>query len=451
MNSGKKESLIPRRGFLKGATASGAAFFAPWIVPSSVFGKNSPHNRINVGIIGIGRQAKYANLPFFLHAPDAQVVSVCEVDHWRLENARKQVESYYGKNKASGTYKGCDVCTDFREVIDRPDIDVVMISTPDHWHVPMSIAAARAGKDVCLEKPITMSIREGRALVDAMERYGRVFRVDSEFRSLRVFQRACELVLNGRIGEVQKIQVGVPKGDKACEPQQPMPVPKELEYEMWLGPAPEVPYTLHRVHPRHSYSRPGWMRVRDYCDGMITNWGAHLVDIAQWGNGTEKTGPVEVQATGVFPEEGLWNVLLDFEARYRFANGVEMTYTTSKPYVRFQGTEGWIEAAYSGRTLKAEPTSILDETIRPDEIHLRMKPEKRDFLDCVKSRERTLESAEVGHRTTSVCHLGHISIQLGGKKLKWDPDEERFLNSDAANRLTRRHSLRPPWGNFMEV
>ena len=451
MNSEKTKSRLSRRSMLKRAAASGAAIAAPWIVPGSVRGQNAPSNRINVGMIGIGRQAKYANLPFFLHASDAHVVSVCEVDRWRLENARKQVESYYSKNKPGGTYTGCHVCTDFREVIDRPDIDVVMISTPDHWHVPMSIAAARAGKDVCLEKPITMSIGEGRALVDAMERYGRVFRVDSEFRSIRVFHRACELVLNGRIGEVQKIQVGVPKGDIGCEPQPTMSVPKELEYDMWLGPAPNAPYTVRRVHPRHSYSRPGWMRVRDYCDGMITNWGAHLVDIAQWGNGTERTGPVEVQATGKFPEDGLWNVLLDFEAHYRYANGVEMTYTTSRPYVRFQGTEGWIEAAYSGRSLKAEPDSILDETIRPDEIHLRLKPEKRDFLDCVKSRERTLEDAEVGHRTTSVCHLGHMSILLGGKRLEWDPAAERFLNSDAANRLSRRYALRSPWGDFLQA
>ncbi len=451
MNSETKSSKLTRRSLLKRATTAGAGLAAPWVVPSSVLGQNSASNRLNVAMIGIGRQAKYANLPFFLHAPDAHVVAVCEVDHWRLENARKQVEKHYGKNKPSGTYQGCQVTTDFREVIDRPDVDVVMISTPDHWHVPMAIAAARAGKDVCLEKPITMSIREGRALVDAMERYGRVFRVDSEFRSIRVFHRACELVLNGRIGEVQSIQVGVPKGDKACEPQPNMPVPQELDYEMWLGPAPQVPYTRRRVHPRHSYSRPGWMRVRDYCDGMITNWGAHLVDIAQWGNGTELTGPIEVQATGKFPEDGLWNVLLDFEAHYRYANGVKMTYTTSWPHVRFEGTEGWVEAGYSGRTLKAEPESILDETIRPDEIHLRLKPEKRDFLDCVKSRERTLESAEVGHRTTSVCHLGHISIQLGGKKLEWDPDAERFLNSRAANRLTRRYALKPPWGKLVKA
>lgn len=450
-NGERRARNVSRRSFLKRAGASAAAIGAPWVVPASVLGAQSPANRVNVGMIGIGRQARYANMKSFLGAPDAQVVAVCEVDRWRLENARKQVEDHYGKNKRSGNYTGCATCTDFREVLDRPDVDAVMISTPDHWHVPMAIAAARAGKDICLEKPITMSIDEGRALCDAVERYGRVFRVDSEFRSIRVFHRTCELVLNGRIGEVQRIEVGVPKGDVGCDPQPEMPVPEELEYDMWLGPAPEAPYTERRVHPRHGYSRPGWMRVRDYCDGMVTNWGAHLVDIAQWGNGSELTGPVEVQARGKYPSDGLWNVLLNFEAEYRFADGVRMRYTTGRPFVRFEGTEGWIEAGYSGRTLEAQPESLLNEQIKPGEIHLPLKPEKRDFLDCVKTRETTLESAEVEHRTTSVCHLADISIRLGGRKLRWDPDAERFLNSDAANRLTRRRALRPLWGLYLRV
>jgi predicted dehydrogenase len=318
-----------------------------------------------------------------------------------------------------------------------------MVSTPDHWHVPMAIAAAKAGKDICCEKPLTLSIAEGRILSDTVRRYKRVFRTDSEFRSISCFQRACELVLNGRIGKLHTIRTGVPAGDVACGPQPEMAVPKELDYDLWLGPAPLAAYTEKRVHPPHTYGRPGWMRVLDYCEGMVSNWGAHLNDIAQWGNGTERTGPVEVEGKGRFPADGLWNVLLDFEVRYRFANGVEMFYDTSRPYVRFEGSEGWVEADYGKRSLKTHPESIVKSPIGPDEIHLPLKHEKRDFIDCVKTRGKTLADAEVGHRTTSLCQLGHIAIQVG-RKLKWDPDAERFVNDEPANRLLSR-SMRSPW------
>jgi hypothetical protein len=185
------------------------------------------------------------------------------------------------------------------------------------------------------------------------------------------------------------------------------------------------------------------MRVLDYCEGMVTNWGAHLNDIAQWGNGTERTGPVEVEGSGSFPSEGLWNVLLNFEIKYRYANGVQFFYNISHPHVRFEGTEGWIEADYNTRAIKAHPESILKSTIGPGEIHLPLKSEKRDFIDAVKTRGQTLEDAEVGHRTTSLCQLGHIAIQVG-QKLKWDPDAERFTNDETANRLLRR-PMRSPW------
>jgi predicted dehydrogenase len=391
----------------------------------------------------MGRQAYHSNIKAFLNAPDTQVVAVCDVDRWRLDNAKEAVEKHYAKEKTSGTFAGCSAYKDFRELLERADIDAVMISTPDHWHVPMAVAAAKAGKDICCEKPLTLSIAEGRILSDTVTRYNRVFRTDSEFRSHSCFQRACELVLNGRIGRIQTIRTGVPAGDIACGPQPDMPVPEELDYEMWLGPAPQAPYTLSRVQPRHSYSRPGWMRVLDYCEGMVTNWGAHLNDIAQWGNGTERTGPAEVEGTGEFPSDGLWNVLLSFEIRYRFADGVQMFYNTSKPYVRFEGTDGWIQAEYSNRVLKAHPESILKEPIGPDEIHLPLKSEKRDFIDAVKTRGQTLADAEVGHRTTSLCQIGHIAVQTG-RKLRWDPEAERFTNDDTANRLLSR-PIRSPW------
>jgi len=441
----KKANVLTRRQFLKSsaAAATGAVLFAPTILPARVFGADAPSNRITVGMIGMGRQAVGSNLKFFLNASDTQVVAVCDVDAWRLDNAQKTVEKHYAEERASGTFKGCSIYKDFRELLARTDIDTVMISTPDHWHVPMAIAAARAGKDICCEKPLTLSIAEGRALSNIVQRYNRVFRTDSEFRSHACFQRACELVLNGRIGRVHTIRTGVPAGDEACGPQPTMPVPEELDYELWQGPAPSAPYTETRVHPRESYGRPGWMRILDYCEGMVTNWGAHLNDIAQWGNGTERTGPVEVEGSGRFPSDGLWNVLLSFEIRYRYANGVRLFYNISRPYVRFEGTEGWVEADYNSRGLKAHPESILKSPIGPDEIHLPLKSEKRDFIDAVKTRGQTLADAEVGHRTTSLCQLGHIAIQVG-RKLKWDPDAERFINDETANRLLSR-PMRSPW------
>ena len=391
----------------------------------------------------MGRQAYYSNLKSFLAASDVQVVAVCDVDTWRLDNARKAVEEHYGKERAAGAFRGCSVYKDFRELLDRPGIDAVMISSPDHWHVPMAIAAAKAGKDICCEKPLTLSIAGGRALSDTVKRYNRVFRTDSEFRSHACFQRACELVLNGRIGKVHTIRTGVPAGDVGGKAEPEMPVPDELDYEMWLGPAPYAPYTLNRVHPRQSYSRPGWMRVPDYCEGMVTNWGAHLNDIAQWGNGTDRTGPVEVAGSGKYPRDGLWNVLLSFELEYKYADGVKLFYNISQPHVRFEGSAGWIQADYNDRSLKAEPASILKSPIGPDEIHLPLKSEKRDFIDTVKTRGQTLADAEVGHRTNSLCQIGHIAIQLG-RKLRWNPEAEKFINDDPANRLLSR-PMRSPW------
>ncbi len=436
---------LTRRRFLRNSAGAvaGATLLSPTIVPSSVFGANAPSNRVTVGMIGMGRQAYYSNVKSFLSFPDVQVAAVCDVDAWRLESGRKAVEDHYAKDRSSGTFKGCATFRDFRDLLARADIDAVMVSTPDHWHVPISIAAAKAGKDISCEKPVTLCIEEGRILSDTVRRYHRVFRMDSEFRSLACFQRTCELVLNGRIGKVHTIRTGVPVGDVAGPLEPTMPVPEELDYEMWLGPAPVAPYTVNRVHAPRKYDRPGWMRVRDYCEGMITNWGAHLNDIAQWGNGTERTGPVEVEGTGKYPRDGLWEVLLSFEVRYKYANGVQLFYNTSRPYVRFEGSEGWIEADYSKRTVTAQPQSILDSPLKADEIHLPLKDEKRDFIDAVKTRGPTLADAEVAQRTTSLCQLGHIAIQVG-HKLAWDPQAERFTNDEAANRLLGR-PMRSPW------
>jgi myo-inositol 2-dehydrogenase / D-chiro-inositol 1-dehydrogenase len=386
---------------------------------------------VAVGMIGVGRQAYQVNLTQFLKMPDVQIVAICDADSWRLENAKKKIEENYGKGKSSGSYRGCQTYVDFNELLAGKDIDAVMISTPDHWHAPMALAAFEAGKDVSLEKPITRTIAEGRRISDAAKKLGRVFRVDSELRSTRSVHQAAELVHNGRIGQIRTVTVGVPGSDVPCPPQPEMPVPKELDYERWQGPAPRAPYTEKRVHTPKSYDRPGWMRNLFYCDGMITNWGAHLDDGAMWCTGLERTGPLQVEGTGTYPPpDSFWNVLLKFEIHYQFANGVRWTYRTEKPYFKIEGTEGWVWADFS--KIDAEPASLLKEKVKPDGVRFRFKSDKQDFIDCVKSRQETLEPAEIGHRVTSLCHLGHIAIQLG-EKLNWDPEKERFINNDAAN------------------
>ncbi|MCX7049260.1 MAG: Gfo/Idh/MocA family oxidoreductase [Candidatus Sumerlaeota bacterium] len=444
-----KRKGISRRDFVKRtATLAGLAAAVPaipTIIPSSALGADgavAPSNRVTLGMIGVGRQGHLANLKQFLTFPDVQIVAVNDVDSWRVELACDAVEKSYSKAKESGAYKGCQTFKDFRELLARPEIDAVMVSTPDHWHALHAIAAARAGKDVCCEKPLVRTIAEGRLLSDTVSRMGRVFRTDTEVRSLKTFVRAVELVLNGRIGKLHTIRTGTPAGDVGCGLKPDMPVPEEVDYESWQGPALQAPYTVDRVHPpKDIKGRPGWMRVRHYCDGMITNWGAHLNEIAQWGNGTDRTGPVEVEGTGEFPSDGLWNVLLSFETRMKFANGVNMIFKLDRPYTRFEGDEGWVEAGFSH--LKAEPESILKSVIPPSGIHLPLIPEKRDWIDAIKTRGSSLMDAEIGHRTTSLCLLGYIAI-LRGKKLAWDPKAERFTNDEEANRMLSA-PMRAPW------
>lgn len=388
-----------------------------------------------MGFIGTGRQAMYANIPGFLRQPDAQVVAVCDVDSWRLERAQQAVEELYGKNAPSGKFNGCSKVADWRELIARRDVDAVMISTPDHWHVPIAIAALRAGKDVSCEKPLTRSVSEGRKLVECVAQHNRVFCTDSEFRSERMFHKAAQLVRNGQLGKLRRIITATPK-DTTLPPQPDMPVPPELNYDMWLGPAPEKPYTEKRVHPRHEdKGRPGWITIRDYADGMLANWGAHLNDIAMWGNNTERTGPVLVEATGTFPSESnLWNVILEFEARFSFANGVELVSKTDQPYIRFEGSEGWVQVDYPSH-IEVEPESLLTWEPGPNDVRLpKMVSEKRDFLDAVKARRQPQYDAEGGHRVASLSHLALASIRLG-RKLKWDPAAERVIDDAEANKV----------------
>lgn len=442
-------SPLNRRTFLQRAAAGAAtAFAAPMIVPSSVFGADgtvAPSNRITVGFIGAGRQCQYANIPGFLHEPDAQGVAVCDVDSWRLAQAAKQVEDFYATQTNSGSFKGCARFSDWRDLLARKDIDAVMISTPDHWHVPISVAALRAGKDIACEKPLTRSIAEGRFLSDLVTKTQRVFRTDSEFRSNRTYHRAAQLVRNGKIGKLQRIVTAFPK-DPTLPAQPDMPVPEELDYEMWQGPAVRRPYTAKRVHPRREVKgRPGWICISDYADGMMANWGAHFNDIALWGPDLNHTGPATIEGTGKFPPKGnLWDIISEFDVTFTYANGVTLECKTQAPAIRWEGTEGWIQVKYPNE-IETQPESLLSWQPGPGDVHLTYKTsEKRDFLDGVKSRGPVLYDCEAGHRTNSLALLSLIAIALG-RKLRWDPAKERFIGDDEANARLKPIAWHAPW------
>ena len=423
-----------RRVFLKKSAVGAVGTLIPTIVPSGVFGDLAPSNRINVAVIGCGRQAVSPNIPQLLSSRHAQLVGVCDVDSWRLANAQKQVNDFYSKEKGF-SYNGCKAYDDYRKVMQQKDIDAVMLSLPDHWHVPMAIEAARAGKHISLEKPISTCIEHGRKLVEAIKRHKIITRNDSEFRTLPKFSRAVELVRNGRIGKIQRIYVAVPPetNGSALPPQPNMQVPSELNYDQWLGPAWEAPYTEKRVHAIKAYGRPGWMRIDSYCNGMISNWGAHLMGIVQWGNNSEYTGPISVEGSGEF-DRGLWNSLNKFDIRYRYANGVELFYKIERPYVRFEGSDGWIEIEYQDK-LTASSQAILDSQIGPDEMQIRNLPsDKEDFLLAIKAGKPTLEPLETAHRTISMCQLGLIAVKTGAK-LTWNPETEEIIGDNAATSM----------------
>lgn len=424
---------------------AGAAF--PLIVPSTLFGATAPSNRINVALIGLGRQARYANLKPFLFSEHTVVTALCDVDAWRLAQAKQEVDKHYGNSD-------CKTYRDWREAVAQDDLDAVMNSTPDHWHVPISLAAVRAGKHVSCEKPLTLSVAEGRILADAVKQQGVVFRTDTECRSNAYMHRAAEIVRNGYIGKLKHAEVGVPTGDAAGGKADPMPVPDDLDYAMWLGPAPEKPYTLDRVHPPQDYGRPGWMRCRDYCEGMITNWGTHVLDVLQLAHDSERTGPIEVEATGEYPApgSGLWSVLLNFKARFRYADGVTVDYATrDAAYVRFEGEEGWIQSIWlSGGNLKAGLTASSETILRTKpkdgDIRLPQRPDKEDFIYGIRTGQPVMTDAEIGHRTCSMGQIAHIAVQTG-RKLAWNPDTERFADDEEANALLER----PIRGDWMTV
>lgn len=446
MNATNHESSAPRisrREFIKKTLATASALAFPSFIPASAFGNAAPSHRITLGCIGVGRMGQ-ADLRDFLGFDEVQVLAVCDVDRKRALEAQQLVEAHYRARATNGSYKGCAIYRDFREVLARTDIDAVAIVTPDHWHGLIAIAAAQAGKDIFVEKPLTFTIHEGCVLRDTVARYGCVSQIGSQQRSEANFRFACELVRNGHIGALHTVRVGLPL-DPTTRALEIMPVPAELDYEMWLGPAPWQPYSEKRVHPRADYGRPGWMCCTDYCHGMISNWGAHHLDIAQWGMGTEWSGPTRVKAHTTFPADGMWEVHGAFRVEYEYAHGVKLicaSTTEHKPGVVFEGSAGWVHVDRGA--LATQPSNLLHAVIGPNETHLyQSNNHKQNFLECIKSRAQTITPIALGHRSNTLCNLGDLAMRLG-RELRWDAAQECFHDDEEANRMLQR-PLRSPW------
>ncbi len=451
---------MKRRIFLKNATvAVTGSIIAPTIVPSSVFGKNAPSNIINLGQIGCGRIARGHDMEELLKYNQARFVAVCDLDSHRLADGKKLVEDSYNKKYGSNKYIDVKTYDDYKELLLNKDIDAVVISTPDHWHSQPAMEAALAGKDIYLQKPTSLTITEGRLLSNIVHQQGVILQMGTQQRSSAQFRRAAELVRNGRIGKIHTVKIGLP-GDPSGALFKEMPVPKNLNFDMWLGSTPEIPYTENLVHPQNGYGRPGWLRHENYGAGMITGWGQHHYDSAAWGMDTEHTGPVSVEAVAQFPKSGSWNVHGDFMVKQEYENGITVYTSGGFPNgIRYEGTDGWIfvtRGAYRAtasdpipegatQALDASNPKILESKIAENEVHLYKSEEQHgNWLDCIKSRNAPVSPIEIGHRSCSVCLISHIAMKIPGI-LKWDPKTEKFIDNDLASSMLSRPQ-RYPYG-----
>ena len=431
---------VRRREFLKKAAAAamGAAGL-PLFIPARALGRDgnsAPSDRITIGCIGVGGMGT-ANMTSFLHKRDAHVVAVCDVDAVHRKAAADAVNANYGS-------KDCAQYEDFRELIARPGLDAVSIATPDQWHGVIAVAAAMAGLDIYGEKPLAYTISEGRAIVDAVKRYARVWQTGSWQRSQRHFRYGCELVRNGRIGKVHTVRVGLPYGNSIADMggYQVTNPPAGFNYDMWLGPAPWAPYCPNRCHWNFRW-------ISDYSGGQLTDWAGHHCDIANWGMNTERSAPIEIEGTAEFPpaNEGLFDTAEGYRFEARFKEGFTMIVADRKKQplgmgVQFEGENGWVYVDRSG--IDASPKSLLTSVIGPDEVHLYVSDDHhQNFLDCVRSRSLTVTPVEVAHHSIMVGHLGLIAMKLG-RKVVWDPAAERFVNDPAADSYLVR-PMRSPW------
>jgi len=440
----QRDQIISRRSFLKRAAT---AIAVPYIVPSSAIGgggRGLPSNRLTMGLIGLGSMGM-RHVKGFLQEDDCRVIAVCDVDASRQCAAAEEINKHYGN-------RDCAQYNDFQDLISRDDVDTLCIAVPDHWHSIIAIMGVRAGKDIYGEKPLALTISEGRAIVEAVHRYKCVWQTGSWQRSTAHFRFGCELVRNQRIGTLQRVEVGLgggynPGGGRPIvyqiDPQPVMPVPEGFDYEMWLGPAPWAPYTEKRCHWNFRW-------ILDYSGGQVTDWGTHHIDIAHWGMDVDETGPLEVEGRGEFPKDGLWDAAVDYDFKCKYANDLTMYVGSNNHYrqgVRFIGDRGWVHVTRSG--LNANPKKLLKEKMGPQEVHLarpsgeHRQGHRRDFLDCVKTRAQTIAPIEVGHHSATAAHLGNIAMMLG-RKICWDPKREQIIDDPTANRMLNR-AMRCPW------
>ncbi len=428
----QQQQRIPRRDFLRrsGGLALGASAVAA--LPGGLINSaraatgQAPSESIRVGVIGVGGQGRNH---LFSHTLNKNVVAVSDVDTSHVERAQKDFQSRFDR-KLEG-------CQDYRQLLDRKDIDAVLIATPDHWHALPAIHACQAGKDVYCEKPLTLTIHEGQAMLKAARRYKRIVQTGSQQRSSREFFRAATYVRSERIGEVKNVRVGLPGVNWTREPLVPDgDPPAELDYDMWLGPAPWRPYNKHRVH---YYFRFFW----DYSGGQMTNWGAHHLDIAQWALGMDETGPVEISARAEFDPQGRFEVPGWFEITYKYANGAKVICGQShRTGATFEGQDGTI---YVNRgKIQSSVKGVLDDPIADDEVQLYKSANHHlNWLECIKSRKLPICDVAIGHRSATVCHLGNIAARIG-RTIRWDPSKEVIVGDAQAANMTS-YEYRAPW------
>ena len=428
------QSQLTRRRFLRVAAASAAA--APYVITSGALGAAAgvppAGERVTLAHIGVGGQGG-GLLGHFLGLGLGQSVAVCDCFRSRREGAAARVEQAYAQRSGQGTFKGCTPYADFRAVMDRPDIDAVVIATPDHWHVPLGLAAARAGKDMYIEKPLGLAIEWDKALRAAVRRYGRVFQYGTQQRGQAHIRQGCELVRNGRIGRITAVDVWAPDGATGGSTV-PIPVPEGFDYDRWLGPAQESPYTADRC------TSSGSWHVYDNSIGFLGGWGAHPLDVLHWGY--PDAIPVEYEGTGFIPSSGLFSTVVHWDIRGRYANGVPFTLKPGGDKTLFTGTDGWISISRGG--WDAEPKSLLKATLGPNDVRLHASNDhKRDFLECVKSRQDPASHIETACQSDFISHLSDIAVRTG-RRIVWDPVKETIVGDADAARMMNR-PMRSPW------
>lgn len=446
---------LTRREFSRLSLLGAGVAALPNIIPARLLGASAPSNRVRVGQIACGRIARDHDMPAIFHSGLADIIAVCDLDSKRAAEGKKRVEDLHAEK--GSTPAPITVYRDYAELLARSDIDAVAISTPDHWHAELALAAVHAGKDVYLQKPMTMTHAEGILLRAAVAKTGRIFQLGSQQRcNDPQFRKACEFVRSGRVGRLKSVEIGLPI-DPTAPDNPPQPVPANLDYNRWLGPTPDQPYTEQRVHPQKGYGRPGWLRNDAYCLGMITGWGAHHYDILHWALDCELGGPSRVEGRGEFPTNKIWNVHGAYDIQLTYPGGVIVHVSNRFPNgLKFIGDEGWIFTSRNAVATKdpsiprgrlqplhpsdpklIDPKGLKVELPRAAEHHL-------NWLECVRSRKSPMVPAPVAHRGNAACIVSWIAMKLG-RPLTWDPKAEKFVGDAEANAMLTRPE-RAPYG-----